>query len=352
MLRFVQRQGDYHYFRKAGTKPVRLPGAEGSPQYLAAYERALAKTEGKIKSASETQQLVESALAVAFLPGSLGWVIDQYQTHREFKSKAHGTQVAYAVSLKTMRSSPIARAPMRGLTRQHVNAHCEEIAKRLGPSRGDHQAMLLSILWSFADNHLPQCKLDVRNPTSKRKRAYEPTPRDAWSKAVCKRFLDGCSSELALAYALLFYTGQRRGDVCKMKWTDYDGKFIEVVQEKTGACVPVAVDCELKAILDKTERRGETILTTKTGKPFLATALTKAIKTRLRTIGEPNLVLHGLRKSAGVDLAEAGASVQQVMSVLGHKTPTMALYYCAQASKRKLSSDAMKLREKARERAA
>jgi integrase len=30
----------------------------------------------------------------------------------------------------------------------------------------------------------------------------------------------------------LHYTGQRGGDVVNMKWTDFDGKRIYVVQEK------------------------------------------------------------------------------------------------------------------------
>jgi hypothetical protein len=36
-----------------------------------------------------------------------------------------------------------------------------------------------------------------------------------------------------------------------------------------------------------------------------------------------------------------------IMAVLGHRTPRMALYYAAQASKRKLSDEAMKLWERA-----
>ena len=46
-------------------------------------------------------------------------------------------------------------------------------------------------------------------------------------------------------------------------------------------------------------------------------------------------------------IAEAGASEQQIMTVLGHRSPKMALYYCAQASKRELSDEAMKLWERA-----
>lgn len=37
----------------------------------------------------------------------------------------------------------------------------------------------------------------------------------------------------ALALLLLLYTGQRAGDVAAMKWVRYDGKGIEVWQQKT-----------------------------------------------------------------------------------------------------------------------
>jgi hypothetical protein len=40
-LRFVQRVGNFRYFRKVGCKRIRLPGEEGSPEFNAAYERAL-----------------------------------------------------------------------------------------------------------------------------------------------------------------------------------------------------------------------------------------------------------------------------------------------------------------------
>ena len=132
-----------------------------------------------------------------------------------------------------------------------------------------------------------------------------------------------------------------------MRWSDFDGKFISVVQEKTGESVHVRVHRDLRKMLMSVEHRGDTILTTKRGNAFDKTTLTKAIKKRLREIGEPELVLHGLRKAAGVRLAEAGASVQQVMAVLGHRSPRMALFYCAQANKRQLSDDAMALWERA-----
>ncbi|TDX20867.1 tyrosine-type recombinase/integrase, partial [Rhodovulum visakhapatnamense] len=44
---------------------------------------------------------------------------------------------------------------------------------------------------------------------------------------------------------------------------------------------------------------------------------------------------HGLRKTRGVALAEAGASAHQIMSWLGHQTLKEAEHYTRQASRRR-----------------
>ena len=41
-------------------------------------------------------------------------------------------------------------------------------------------------------------------------------------------------------------------------------------------------------------------------------------------------MLHGLRKAAGVALAEAGVEINGIMAVMGHRSPRMALYYTQQ----------------------
>lgn len=46
---------------------------------------------------------------------------------------------------------------------------------------------------------------------------------------------------------------------------------------------------------------------------------------------------HGLRKNAGIMLAENGATVPQIMAALGHKTPKMALHYFRLANQKKLA---------------
>jgi integrase len=64
-------------------------------------------------------------------------------------------------------------------------------------------------------------------------------------------------------YMLALYTGQRRGDCCAMRWTDFgeQRRKIFVVQEKTGTKVWVPVHKRLYDYLVALAREGEFILT-------------------------------------------------------------------------------------------
>ena len=54
---------------------------------------------------------------------------------------------------------------------------------------------------------------------------------------------------------------QRHGDVVRMRWSDFDGRYISVTQEKTGEHVAVRVHRDLRAALMSVEYRGEFICT-------------------------------------------------------------------------------------------
>ena len=267
--------------------------------------------------------------------------------------------------------SDIARAPLAGLNRQHVQHLCNEVEKKHGRSRGDFAAMIISILWEFADQRLSrQCKLGERtNPVHRRARTYRAEPRLAWPVAVQRRFVEGnplaptqqgrapAPPHLALAFSLLIETGQRRGDVCAMKWSDIEHdpeghQWLMVhAQQKTGEAVPIPLHKDLRVALAKHggRHKSEFLLTTPTGRRYDPVRLSKAIHKRLIAIGEPpgRYTAHGLRKATAVRLAEAGATVQQLMSVFGWRTPSMASYYCSEANKRKLNREAWSLWERA-----
>jgi hypothetical protein len=42
-----------------------------------------------------------------------------------------------------------------------------------------------------------------------------------------------------------------------------------------------------------------------------------------------------------MELAEAGAEVMEIMAVLGHKTPKMAMFYCEQVRQERMNENAV-----------
>ena len=92
------------------------------------------------------------------------------------------------------------------------------------------------------------------------------------------------------------------------------------------------------------------ILNNTFGRPYKnADALSGVIKRVLTDDlkGAAHLATHGLRKNAGIALAEASCTVLEIQAILGHKTPQMAFYYTEQANKGRLADSANRKREQA-----
>jgi integrase len=62
--------------------------------------------------------------------------------------------------------------------------------------------------------------------------------------------------------------------------------------------------------------------------------------------GFPGYSPHGLRHLAGAALAEAGATIEQIMSILGHLTEDEARGYVKQARRKVMAADGMRLWER------
>jgi integrase len=114
----------------------------------------------------------------------------------------------------------------------------------------------------------------------------------------------------------------------------YDGTAIQVVQQKTGTPVWIPAHKRLRDHLAATGIPGEYLLESSLGLPYRATSLTNMIIIACKDAGFPGFSPHGLRHSAGSALAEAGCSVHEIMSILGHLTEKEAYEYTRQANRK------------------
>jgi integrase len=335
-LRYVKAYTDRHgkaryYFRRKGFPAIALP-APGSPGFLAAYEAANAK-----------EKFGFDPHKVAFLNGSLGWVIDRYVSTDEFRGRAPSTVRADRRIFDELKER-FGAGLLRDLKAKHVKMIRNHFHQAHTASVADSAISRLSVLWQFADDRLNLDGLEA-NPTVGVTRVHdrsEANERQPWTDDIFAAFDASAPAHLRLAVMLGRYTGQRRSDVVKMKWSQFDGETIEVVQQKTGEYVMVPCHKALAAVLQTMPRRGEYVLTGERGKPYDPASLARLVRNQLQRLGIRGYSFHGLRKNAAMALAEAGCSIDEIMAVTGHRSAKMALHYTRRAARKQMARNAIR----------
>lgn len=269
---------------------------------------------------------------------------------RTSESLALGTIVNYKGAIEQMREDGTLDKKFVDLNPHKANLYIQRIKRERGGSAALMHKTVLSNLWRFARG-FPEFEVgDKPNPF---KGGEIDTPyvveqeHMPWPEAVIDAFLETADPNLTFAFYLLLCTGQRVSDVVRMKWEQYDGTYIELRegQKKDRQKTPMKIRVPrlLKAELDARERVSPFILTHKWQRPYTRDSLGHRIKEVLAEIGGGDYTTHGLRKNAGIMLAENGATVPQIMAALGHRTPKMALYYARLANQRLLSDQAAQI---------
>lgn len=338
------------YFRRHGKRWGLLPPPIGGTAFNMEYDRLLAETDRKPRVSVEPQR---KSAAI----GSVAWVIGKFLASEYFVSMhdkrplfTAGTQANYRPVLERMcldtikgMAAPIGTIKLADITPKFAQAYLHKVKAACKPTVARTQLMLLSNLWKFA------MRLDEFDPGAQTnpfagigestfytvEHEHEPWPED-----VQDRFTAACDKNLYLAFHLLLWTGQRIGDVVKLKWSQWDGTRLTLIQQKTKEPVRVKPPKILRDMLNNTERVHDNILTHKWQRPYTRDSLHHRIKETLIANGDGDYTPHGLRKNAGIMLAENGGEVPMIMAQLGHRTPKLALYYCRLARHSKLTDAA------------
>lgn len=309
-LRYVQTFTDRHghkryYFRRPGCPRTALPGPLGSPEFLAAYQAALAN------------QPLPAASRKAPEAGTFGKLITDYMASVHHKRTKASSQAVTRGILERFAAKHGHRT-VAGMKRRHVEAILSDMAET--PAAANNLLRRLRMILKFAIAH-EQVRTDVTQGIPFFREGTFHTWTDEELSAFEKRWPLGTRQRTA--YALALYTGQRRSDVARMAWADYDATAgtIRVKQMKTGAELVIPVHAALREALDAWPRKHAVILAHADGRGtsihgfggFMADAIAKA--------GLPSrCVLHGLRKAAVRRLAEAGCTALQIMAITGHKS--------------------------------
>jgi len=169
---FVDRHGHVrYYFRYRGNRrPLPCPHEEG---FATAYDALL--TEIKANP-------IVLKNNVAFMRGSLCWVIERFLASPAYEIRAEATKRNYRRIIDTLKQR-YGTGLIKDLQPRHVKRIRNEIRDAFTASAADIAISILSTLWDFADEQLA-LDLDGADPTHGIKRVHvghhehEPWPQD------------------------------------------------------------------------------------------------------------------------------------------------------------------------------
>jgi len=315
-LAFIQTFTDRHgkprwYFRRRGHKRVPLPGMPGSPDFMAAYERAIA---GAAQPAIGGKHIK---------PGTIDDLVARYLASAAFVGlPSEATRATYRGIIENIRKE-------HGSKRvAHLRPEDVEflfLKKKATPAAANNFLRMLRMLMKFA---ITKAKMITSDPTVGIKTLrYASDGHHSWSEediaAFSKRHPIGTKARLAMT--LMLYTGCRRADAVRLGEANIKKGFLTYTQQKNRIRKPVTltipVHPELRRVIDATPMVGvKTFLVTEYGKPFAEAGFGNWFRERCNEAGLSDCSAHGLRKAIATRLAEAGMSPHEIMAITGHTT--------------------------------
>lgn len=288
---------DYWYYQPHRGTPaqgerLRLPRDPHSPEFW----HALRQAQGTAQAGGQ---------------GTVNAAIDAYLTSNDYAVLAKGTQGNYRRFLGIARRA-WGELAIEGLRPVHVQTVIDQMAER--PSNANNFLVAMRVLSGWAR------KRDfVGHSLVEGVEGYRLTGgHKPWSQEQITAAHERLKGALRRAVFLGLYTGQRGSDIVRMAWTDVDGDFIRVRQQKTGRELWCPVLPVLREEMASWERQPGPIVRKPNGRAYSRKLLTAQFQAAREEVPElAGATLHGLRSTAVVNLRRAGLSIPQISDAIG-----------------------------------
>lgn len=230
---------------------------------------------------------------------------------------------------------------VRLTTRAHVRAIHDRYAHV--PRKADHMIQVIRLLWNYAKDKLdwplgdnPAAGIDLYGKS----REFEP-----WPEWMVKA-LASAPDDVRVAAELILGTGQRPAAAIAMRHDNFAGEWMTVRDDKQDLDREVYCPPRLQSFVAGLPKRGRYLLAKNLTEPKGYDAVEKQFRRWRVSLGDKAaaFTLHGLRKLAIIELAEAGCSDAEIQAVT-NQSPAMVAYYRAKASGRRLSKAAQNRRD-------
>ncbi len=269
----------------------------------------------------------------------IAWRKDQ----RIQRKLSNSTKISYRRTMDAILEKNAGKA-VAETTRQHVRAIHDKLVET--PRKADHMLQVIRLLWNYAKDKLdwplddnPAAKINLYGSS----REFEPWPE--WMITA----LPSAPAEVQAAAELILGTGQRPSAAIAVRHDDFDGDEMWVLDEKGDARFRVYCPDRLRWFVASIKKTGAYILAKNLTQALGYSAVEKQFRGWRMGLGEAAkpFSMHGLRKLAIVQLAEAGCSDAEIQAVT-NQSPAMVAFYRQKAERKKLSKSAQIRRDQNR----
>lgn len=328
----IDRHGNVRvYLRRPGHRKVRLHQIPGTPEFDEEYRKAMA---GEILPATPTREVV--------IPGSFRDLCISYFGSATFARLDGRTQYVRHGVLDGL-CETCGKFQVATIQPRHVLALRDSKQGKVAASNGILKALRQLFAYGVQIGALS------KNPA--KDVPYIPssgTGFHSWSEKEIEQFENThpIGTPARLAFAMLLYTGQRRGDVVQMGIKDVRDGYITFTQEKNIKKKPVTLTLpifpELKKIIEATPGalEGNTFIQSTYGNPYTPEGFGNRFRQWCNEAGLPHCAAHGLRKAAAVRMAEIGCTAHEIAAVTGHRSLKEVQRYTLAADQKRLAASA------------
>lgn len=172
---------------------------------------------------------------------------------------------------------------------------------------------------------------------------------EPWPDEVRAEFESVATPRARLVYELCLGTGQRIGDVVKIRWGHIKDGAYDFTQGKTEKSLSIPLTDRLAAHLETIEKKGLTIITDQNGRPVQYRSIAqemRKVKTKMVHPDAEKYVTHGLRKNATIELYQSGCDDEMVKAVTGHSGVEMLKKYGGRIRQKELATRAQDARNR------
>lgn len=292
--------------------------------------------DGTIKTYTYAPRAARQAKPAPMAADSIRELLAAYERSPEWRALAQRTQKNRLIALRHLR--PIQHLRLPELKRREVLTLRDAIAEGIGTGAANAFASHLAAILSWARD-----RGWIEHSPADRIKALPGGHFPTWTEAQLATALEAVTEPIRRALVLAVHTGQRRGDLVSLRWSDIAGGVVRLKQEKTGARLAIPMHPDLAADVEAWRKGASavTVLTDPAGKPWDRDWLTMSVMRALEPLGMKGLNIHGLRKLAAVRLAEAGCSVHEIAAITGHASLAEVARYTAAADQERLARAAV-----------